>query len=40
MHPGNEGGGGVPVLGCGCKGAGVGERRVGVEKGGATEWTG
>lgn len=35
-----RGGAGVPVQGCGCEGAGVGERRVGVEKGGATEWTG
>ena len=34
------GGAGVPVQVCGCEGAGVGERRVGVEKGGATEWTG
>ena len=34
------GGAGVPVQGCGCEGTGVGERRVGVEKGGAMEWTG
>lgn len=35
-----EGGAGVPVQGYGCEGTGVGERRVGVEKEGAMEWTG